>query len=244
MMHGKEENRYWNYLPGMSIKLGYKIGCSEFEIQLILGKDSPVQKVLLDGIEHIMERKREFKKLYTIDSMFSIFLVKVEPKKYGLSDNWCFSGTVYLLENEEDMESGRLVYILMLTENSAERIKNIIENLISLIKGSESFLRSERRSAHFFLRFNHVTQYSFGLQGDISHPLKLYPSWRHFNRNNGGREYDHWDYYAPLRKRLMEEIGNRCICHEDMGYLNYLPEALLGESGNLKYYEDMASEEE
>lgn len=72
-----EKDRYWNYLPGMSIKFGYKIGCPEFEIQLILGKDSPVQKALLEGLEQIIEKDDEFKKLYTIDSAFSIYLIKV-----------------------------------------------------------------------------------------------------------------------------------------------------------------------
>lgn len=239
-----EVDRYWNYLLGMSIKFGYNIGCSEFEIQLILGKDSPVQKALLDGIEQIIVKDSEFKKLYTIDSVFSLYLIKIDPKQYELSENWCFSGTVYLLENEEDLESGRLVYILMLTENSARKIKNIIKNLLVLIKNRKSFINSGKRSTHLFLKFDHITQYSLGLQGDICHPVKLYPSWRHFNRNNGGREYDHWDYYVPLKKRLLEEIGTRCICREEMDYLNYLPDAFLNESGNLNYYEDMSSEEE
>lgn len=240
----REKDRYWNYLPGMSIKFGYKIGCSEFEIQLILGKDSPVQKALLEGLEQIIEKDKEFKKLYTIDSAFSIYLIKVDPEQYGLSANWCFSGTVYLLENEEDIESGRLVYILMLTEDSAGKLKNVIESLLPQIKKRKSFLSSEKRSTHFFLKFDHVTQYSLGLQGDICHPVKLYPSWRHFNRNNGGKEHDYWDYYLPLRERLLKEIGSRCICHEEMDYLNYIPDAFLNESGNLHYYEDMALEEE
>lgn len=238
-----EENRYWNYLPGMSIKFGYRIGCSEFEIQLILGKDSPVQQALLDGLGQMIVKDAAFNKLYTIDSAFSIYLIKIDPKQYGLSSNWCFSGTVYLLENEEDLESGRLVYILMLTEDSAKKLKDVIENLVPLIKSTKSFCTSSWPSTRFFLKFDHITQYSLGLQGDICHPVRLYPSWRHFNRNNEGRDYDHWDYYLPLRKRLMEEIGYRCICHDEMDYLNYLPDAFLNESGNLHYYEDMNSEE-
>lgn len=239
-----KEERYWNYLPGMSIKFGYNIGCSEFEIQLILGKDSPVQKSLLEGLEKIILNNANFKELYTIDSAFSIYLIKIDPNQYGLSPNWCFSGTVYLLENEEDLESGRLVYVLMLTEDSAKKLKSVIENLLTLIKKSKSFQISSRPSTHFFLEFDHITQYSLGFQGDICHPVRLYPSKHHFNRNNGGRVYDHWDYYLPLRKRLFEEIGIRCICHEEMDYLNYLPDAFLSESGNLHYHEDMASEEE